>query len=283
VNAGLAAVATYVVAGAWYVTNWGQLLPDFRSQGLNAQLHTAGGSQTLTHASSALWYLQRLMDPQLYVVFAALFVVGLAFCVWKPGALVRNRYPLALVVGTYVLFTILVVKDPRYTLSLLPGVAIVATSWTDALKPRLRSVAGVAIAACAVVTFLAISFGTQLLPKQVIVDVAGQEVALFAQRGYIIGPPTHEQWYQEAFVKRVAATKPGAELWYDGPGTLWFNHSGFYYFAARYGVRFSIVPDRADFIVRRRSSPPSAPSGFRPLESHRLPDGTWATLFQRNA
>jgi hypothetical protein len=48
-------------------------------------------------------------------------------------------------------------------------------------------------------------------------------------------------------------------------------------------VALSFVRRGWDFIVVRRSSPPRALAAFVALETHRLPDATWATLYERSS
>jgi Dolichyl-phosphate-mannose-protein mannosyltransferase len=280
-NVALAAASTFAVAGPWYLAHSSELLRDIPRYSLKHSLPGNNVDPAVLSVPSAVWYLRNLLDPELYIILAGLFVVGLLLCLGKRDALRRNGYPLALVFGTYVSFTLLSTKDARYTLPLLPGVAIVATCWVDALRTRLRLICAAGITAIAVAMFWVVSFGTSLLPVQVIVSVGGEKFALFAQRGYLIGPPTHEKWQQEEIVHYSSTVAPGATAHYEGLSTIWFNKEGALYYMMREGLREIPKRRQAEVLMVRSASTPRTPRGFVALRRFSLPDGSVVTVDRR--
>src|SRR5205823_8293537 len=93
-------------------------------------------------------------------------------------------------------------KDPRYTLPMLPALAVLATSWLEYLSARARAWGAGIFVAYGALAFLTISFGTSLLPTSVGLDVPStrfnpSRLTVFAQTGYLTGAPSHEHWHQE--------------------------------------------------------------------------------------
>ena len=233
-----------LIAGPWYASNVLHLGRD-----LLANAYVAGvreGDPAVVSFESLMWYPTRLVQQHLYLVPTLLFLGGLLR--WDR----RNLYPLVLVIGSLVGFTLLQNKDARYIIPVLVGVAVIATSWL----PRRRWIEP-AFIAYAVVAFEAISFGNPFLPAEV--DV-GPAVA-FAQHGYIIGAPTHEDWHLEEAVAQVAARWPGGTVGYTGLDTIWCNPWDVRYYAAKYGLTY--VERDPDATITRGNVGVALPDGTR--------------------
>ena len=278
----LAGAVTLAICGTWYAHNW----RDVGGSSLYYSNNAVGQAQPhVASATSLFYYLWNLLDVQLYLVPLLLVGAGAVFTFRKRELARRNVYPLLMVVGTYVLFTMLKHKDPRYTLPMLPALAIVATSWLEYVGTRARAWIEGGFVAYSAIAFLAISFGTPLLPTSVAFDVPAGAVGLtratlFAQSGYIIGPPTHENWHQlEPF--RIMSRVPVAErsFGYRGPDTIWFNEHGLNYYSLLYGVRWARTGPAHFVLIRGRRGP--TPHGLTPVARWPLPDGGTLTLFRR--
>jgi 4-amino-4-deoxy-L-arabinose transferase-like glycosyltransferase len=253
---------------------------------------------------SIFWYLWNLVSHQLFLVPFALFVVGVVFLFVRRDAARVNRYPILYVSGIYVIQTLLVSKDPRYTLPIVPGVAILATYWIDLVGPRVRSWLTGAIVAYGAVTFLAVSFGAPFLPQAVEVRLdrsefvselpdftpAGDFVAfhglrMWSQQSYPLGRPSADRWYQEELFQLAASESPDRTMWYHGPpvDTIWFNDVAMRYYAWRYTVY--VVPDlnSTSFAAIRAypGEPIAVPAGFRETRSFALPDTSVLHLYRR--
>jgi dolichyl-phosphate-mannose-protein mannosyltransferase len=279
-----AAAATFAVAGLWYVHNWRLVAGSFKAYGGGGAVT---GSPPVASLTSGLWYFWNLFDQQLYVVPTILLLVGLGFCVAKRGFASRNLYPLLSLVGTYALFTLLGHKDARYTLPLLPAAAVIGTSWIDSLRAKARNWSVGVFASYGAVVFAAISFGTSLLPRNLEISLPStsfspSSLVVFAQRGYLIGPPSHENWHQEDVFRTMAAfPRAKRSFAYAGPDTIWFNAHGLSYYAFRFDAT-RVTRRRAHFLIDRGGST-GATAGFRPLRHWRLPDGGDLGLYERAA
>jgi hypothetical protein len=190
-----------------------------------------------------------------------------------------------MIVGTYVAFALLRNKDPRYMIPLLPPIAIVATSWLESVSTKARAWAGGVLVTYGAVTFLAISFGTSLLPNSVLLDVPStsftpNQVTVFGQYGYIIGPPTRENWHQVDAFETMAAHPPSQRTFaYEGPDSIWFNLHGLNYYALRYDAKWAKVA-QARFLIHRGAAR-ATPPGYARLDLWRLPDGGMLALYER--
>jgi hypothetical protein len=248
-----------------------------------------------------LWYFWNLLDNQLYLIPFLLFVAGMVFVFRRNESATKNFYPVLLIAGTYVGFTLLKNKDFRFTMPMLPAVAVVAVHWFEYLKARIRRwlIGGVVV--YSVVAFLAVSFGTRLLPKDLIIHLKpraltsdliafmpGYEIeatrvqglTIFAQHGWLVGPPSDEKWYHEAVFTEIAA-RNGTSFWYAGGDSIWFNTWGTRYYALKYGAAWVASPQEAEYLIVRGSAAPGLTNGFVRLKEYALPDAEPLRLYAR--
>jgi 4-amino-4-deoxy-L-arabinose transferase-like glycosyltransferase len=306
-NALWALLLAYVVASVWYLPNWQAFHHDATR---NADL-TLGkpGLPGVGSLTSDLWYAWDLLRFKLFLIPLLFFLagVGVALMVqervgpegtsWRRQALRRNAYPLLLIIGTYLFFSFLTNKDARYTLPLMVGVAIVATYWLTLVASRWRAWLTAFLVAYGTVVFLAISFGTSLLPRDIFIHNGRYPLTLFGQRGYIIGPPSHEQWHMVDMFDAIRSDPrpPPRALMYVGPDTIWFNFIDLLYYGQRYqtsvnyeltqgpAVPSSVGPPASGFLAVRAAagSVGSPPSGVRQVREWGLPDHTVLILYRR--
>jgi 4-amino-4-deoxy-L-arabinose transferase-like glycosyltransferase len=280
-NLAAAGIVTFLIAGAWYVHNGLSVLGSLKAY--NGPEGARLRNPHVASVQSALWYLWNLLDWQLYLVPFLLVVVGIAFTFRKHELARRNLWPILMAVGTYVAFSLLRHKDVRYTLPMVPPLAVIATSWTEYLPARARALTSAAFVAYGAVAFLAISFGTSLLPAQTTIAVPSGafspgSISVFAQHGYINGPPTSEDWHQADAFRAITAFPPSQRrVIYTGPDTAWFNRIGNHYYALRYGAEL-VALRRARFLIARDRKPMD---GFTPIRRWRLPDGGTLVLYDR--
>jgi hypothetical protein len=289
-NVAAAALIAFVVAAPWYVHNFTEIHRD-----LSYNSGTAGvisGKPALDSASSVVWYAWNLVTNQLYLVPTLFLLVGVAFFFFSDEFAERNYLPALTIVGTYVCFTLLRNKDARYTDPLLPAVAVVAVSWLRLVPRRMREWLAGAVVVYGAVAFFAISFGTGLLPRNVEVQLGSGPVAgnipslddgsitLFAQHGYVIGPPTHEQWHQEDVFRAIAsAPKPLRTFVFEGGDSIWFNTWGTRYYSLRYDATWIADQNAASFVIVRGAPTSPIPAGFTRIRSYTLPDGEPLALY----
>jgi 4-amino-4-deoxy-L-arabinose transferase-like glycosyltransferase len=283
-NIAVAALLTLGICGPWYAKNL------IKSIGFATQYAgpegVAQGNPPVRSLESATWYFWNLLDVQLYLLPFLFVLAGLAFCFVRRELAARNLYPLLTVVGTLVMFSLLRHKDPRYTLPMLPALAVVATSWLEYVSARARSVIAGVLVVYGVAAFFVISFGAPFLPKEAAVELPSTHGALpgrlvaFGQHGYIIGPPTNEDWHQADAVRFVTtAPRDEQKFTYAGPDTTWFNGFGLAYYAMRYDVTLeSLGP--AHFLIYRGPLP-TTPPGYAERRRWTLPDGTKLVAYEQ--
>jgi hypothetical protein len=229
-----------------------------------------------------------------------------------------NVLPALTIVGSYVAATALVNKDDRYTLPMLPAVALLATYWLDLLAPRTRKWVAGGIVAYGCLTFAATSFGAGFLPRDLFVYLgkrcptypyfvgrcpgprlvsgtftyrpSGNEftfrgIRIWSQNGFIDAAPSGDRWHQEDVFRTAARLSPGRTLYLEGPPIdfIWFNTFADQYFAEKHRVAWVATPDQAGVaaIWNGPGESKAAPSGFRNLESYPLPDGGTLRVYTR--
>jgi dolichyl-phosphate-mannose-protein mannosyltransferase len=313
-NIGLAAAVAFAVAAPWYLANVSNLRQT--SGGSNAA-DTLGIPPVLS-VDGALWYFWNLVSNQLFLIPFLLLVVGVVFLFLRPDARSKNFLLILTIVGSYVLCSLLRLKDDRYTLPMLPAVAVVATYWLDGLRPRLRGWLVGGFLAYAFFTFAASSFGIgaprdvfahiskscpsypyfagrcpgshvvsgtfTIAPSGVVLTERG--VRIWSDGGYWDGPPSGERWYQEQMFQEAKAAG-ASSIWFQGPPIdfPWFNGFAMYYFAYKYGITWVASPDQAQFAgIRTQPGEPAArPAGFDELRRYPMPDGGVLHLYRRGA
>jgi 4-amino-4-deoxy-L-arabinose transferase-like glycosyltransferase len=291
-----------LVGGPWYLRNFAQLATDYRNN-IAAAFQIEGDPPVLS-AASLLYYFWTLVTHQLWVVPFLFFVSGLVFLSRRAGALRTNRYPLFLIAGCLVAFTLVGNKDPRFTMPMLPAVAVVATYWIDGLRPVVRRSLGAVLAAYCAATFLAVSFGTPLLPKDLFITLPSSPfvsglpdfkptgdivtvhgVRVWAQQSYPLGAPSAERWYQEEMFQEASRRSITRTIWLQGPNvdTIWFNGFAMHYFSLRYGVTWVATLPQTDFAAVRTLAGQTAvaPSGFEQIREFSLPDRGTLRLYRR--
>lgn len=269
----VAALLAYVVASPWYIQNLGQLRIDMRNGG--AAQAALEGDPVVGSTAANLWYLKNLLTQQVFLPGFLLFMGGLAWMVMRWRRLrLEQWYPLLLVGGIYLVFTVIANKDARYTMPLLPGVALVSTLWIGSLSLKAKRIAVGVAALYSLVCIAGISFAPKFLPSNLAFTVGDLEIPVYAERGYIIGPPTHEQWgLQDVFAYLSCQPTGHRHLVYTGPDTIWFNNWDFTYYAERYNVAMT-SKESADYALTRSAKPLTGES----LLSRTLPDGTYLQL-----
>jgi hypothetical protein len=288
----LAALVALLVAEPWYFPNRTVIWHSLRYNGGEAGV--LRGSPPVASVASVVWYFWNLVANQLYLVPFLFLLAGVVFLFLNRDFRRRNLVPTLTIVGTYIGFTLLRNKDARFTDPMLPAVAILATSWLAYIPLRARTALAAAIVAYGVAAFLAISFGTSLLPRNLTVHLGSSalagniplldsgEVTLFAQHGYIFGPPTSENWHQEDLFKTIATAPPSERRFvFTGADTIWFNSWGTRYYALRYGARWVSRLDLASFLIVRGSRSAAIPASFVRIRSYTLPDGEALALYRR--
>jgi hypothetical protein len=316
-NIGLATAAALSLSLPWYVPNFAHVRADLFGGGQSNAASIYGIPPVLS-VDGFLWYFWNLVSNQLFLFPFLLLVVGAVLLFRRREARARNSLLTLTVVGSYLLSTALTNKDDRYTLPMLPAVAVLATYWLDGLRPRARSWLVGAVVAYGSLTFAATSFGVGFLPQDVFVHLgkgcptypyfvgrcpgshvvsgtftyrpSGEAVTLrgvrvWSQNGFIDGPPSGERWYQEEAFQTAARLSRSRTLYLEGPGLdfIWFNGFAAQYFSQKYRIALVETPEQADVAALWNDPGESkpAPDGYRGLRSYPLPNGGTLRMYVR--
>ena len=209
------AVAACVVAGPWYIYHAGDLGTTFAAIG-NAYEDPVRSPPQLSLASFE-WYGWDLVNQQVLAPFALAFLVGIAAAlrrlVHRP--LSASNVEPELLGGafiSYICMTLLLHKDPRYTLPALVFVAVLATGWIATLSlPRLRVCLSATVVALAAIYFVGLSAGIGgairiKLPGAQQTIISPNQLTLYQTTGWVRGGPTQDGNIQALL----------AGLWADG-------------------------------------------------------------------
>jgi Dolichyl-phosphate-mannose-protein mannosyltransferase len=203
----LFAFAVENVAGLWYVYHWTEVHSLIAPATASGSGGTAGYSalQTPPRASARnlAWYGWDLINEQVLLPFALLFLIGAVLAVVRlvrRGMTPESVEPelLAGVFISYAGMTYLTLKDPRYTLPMLVYVAVLGTGWVTRLPQRvLRTSISAAIVALAATYFVGLSTGSGgavriALPGAQNNMLYQWQLTLYETNGWVRGGPSHD-------------------------------------------------------------------------------------------
>ncbi|HEX5731317.1 MAG TPA: hypothetical protein VF131_00675 [Blastocatellia bacterium] len=162
-NLVLAAAVAIVIAGIWYVPHLDDVIAIYKVNQVGAVNENEAPLYTI---GSNLFYVHALLSTQVQVPFGALFLFGLIY------SLVRRRKGTALlslwVLSGMIAFTFVANKDARYTVPILPAVALLSVSWFTSSKPspasKLKRALKPALAAV-IVVWSVVSFMNAQYPR----------------------------------------------------------------------------------------------------------------------
>jgi 4-amino-4-deoxy-L-arabinose transferase-like glycosyltransferase len=270
VNVAAAGAIAFAICGVWYIHNWSSLRED--TFGASTRAGELTGQPVVGSLPSVLWYFWNLLDNQLYLIPFAFFVVGLVFVFLRDESARKNSLPIFTIVSTYVGYTLVWNKEFRYTMPMLPAVAVVATHWLEYVRPRVRNWLSGGLVVYGALAFLVISFGTSLLSKDIrihlkvrpytanIVQYLPPEspratgITIFAQHGFAIGAPRRERWYVDTVFKDIAAQGHDKPFWFqEDADSIWFNRDDVRYYTFKYHLPWVPSPDM--LLVMCRFSP----------------------------
>ena len=199
----LAGGLTTAIAGPYFLD---------QSESIEAQAtgHATSGQQiwygTVPYPDQATvenftWYFWNLVNNQLYLPLTIFFLIGVAWAVWRVVRCPEQRgYIPELLAGGlvgYLAISMLVVKDPRYTLPCLVFIAALGTAWIVHAGRRTR-IAAIALL-CGVAVFNTVSQNVGVggvhsldLPNAVNSPIGEYRLTVVNENGFFGGPPRRE-------------------------------------------------------------------------------------------
>ncbi len=294
----LALVAMAAVAAPWYLRHLTLPLSLFQSA------YTYGvveGDPGLDRLAGWTWYARALVY-QLGPPFAALFLVGLAFARRTRGlglCLVWLLLPLAC-------FTLVRNKDYRFTMPVLPAVALLSVGWIDRLRPSRAAVAvgGIALAVVGHAAYLGWGWGADRPLVAWVRERAGAWGVELPSH-----PPAREAWPGAALLEAVVHDRAGGprparlSVLPDHP---YLSRFTLRYQATRAGLPVRVVPawsgpplfvdyvltksgaqgpdqttgEARALMARLTAGDPTLVPLLRPVTEMALPDGSRAALYR---
>lgn len=266
-------LVAYAIASPWYVANIQQIRIDFRQNGVAQAL--IEGDPAVWSLESNIWYIKNLFLNQVHVIWGVIFIVGLFWILKSRDLIVKYRYPLIFIFGSILILTFLPNKDARYTMAILPAVAVISLSWLPFIrKSRLRIWTMGIIGFVSIFTWLNVSFGIPLLRN---ISLMGYPV--ICNGGYIIGNPSGESWHQEE-VAEITSRTENRSVRYVSMDTIWFNNWTWSYLTAKYDLDNNST--NPDIIAIRSDKPPQKPEGYNSIREYKLPDGTQLNIYEKS-
>jgi 4-amino-4-deoxy-L-arabinose transferase-like glycosyltransferase len=148
VNLALSTIVATLIASIWYVPHLNDVVGIYRVNALNATVENEAPAFSFRFLS---YYWGVLGGLQIQLLFSILFVSGLTYSIRHRA---RQDWMLYLWILSGILsFTLLANKDTRYTVPILPAVALLSVSWLDRIRMDRRMPAAAVIVAWAFVSF----------------------------------------------------------------------------------------------------------------------------------
>jgi hypothetical protein len=192
-----------VLAGPWYLGHVGQL--HHVTSAATTVAPNEVGVVTPAHSvafENVSWYFWDASNVQLRAGLLLLLLLGTVAAITSSlrDRSPRNIYPELLggALVSWVGITLITLKDPRYSLPAIVYMAVLATAWIPALRPRLRPWLVGALVVAVAASFASVDFGLggkgyQLrwaLPGAHPEKPPGQRyIAVYSTLGWLSGPP----------------------------------------------------------------------------------------------
>lgn len=226
-----------LVLSVWYLPNFHHVL---KSQLANA---TAGGAirghPDIFTLKSFLYYLFGLINDQSFFFFV-LFIIALLYLTKLKS---KNITFLAIWIGvTYLVFSLILNKDIRYIMPLLPAVALISAIGIERINNRkVKTVLIALIIIFGCVQFFAVSYGTDHLPQREYIITSLGTINLFNQNLGFAPHPIAEDWKTQEILEIINETRT-----YDTAiiGVIPDNpsiHTPIRYYSYLYNLPFSIT------------------------------------------
>ena len=277
-----------VLALPWYAYHAGQLRDQVvlhSAQANTAETNPLGGAYpTLVSVKNGLWYFWDAANIQLRLPLLVLLAVGIVLAVRScarrvgPDSVVPELLGGALV--SWLGMTLLVHKDPRYTLPGLVYMAVLATGWIATAPARRRRWLTAGLMAAVVANMAGVAFGVghpvgfSLPGAHDPSPLGSRHLTVYSPAGWLRGAPHHDGDVAAlmAGLRRVGVRT----IYWDGASTntVDFNQSGLSVLAVQEHLRLpsplspTALGPRDAFLLRRVPGPGDPPP------CQRLDDGS---------
>ena len=229
---------------AWYLVKLPEILDFLRR---NTLVGAAEGEPSVFSLQSAIYYLRLLEGEQLHALFFLLFGMGLVIGLRRklPGVALLVLW----VVSGYIGLTLLRTKDPRFTLPMLPAVALLSVGWIESVKSRgAKSALSAMVLLLSCGHYLLASFGWNRLPERVVIAEGYRgsyswHWNLYSQSYQgLLGAPRQADWPQAEILDRLMRASEDSKPIQLGviPDLPRFNHENIRLAAELRGLPFEV-------------------------------------------
>lgn len=261
INIILAITLGILVASIWYFPNIIQLC--IQLSYYSSYQGSIEGDPAIFSLNSILYYPFMLIYHT-FLPFVLLFLVGLAYLI--PPNENRKRILILWIALPYLIFTLILNKDLRYTIPYLPAVAIISSFWIFRMKNKIRNAIIVLILIIASIQFVMITNDQTLIHSNNTVKILFYPFEFPWEGSIFMHTPMEQDWKIEDILyymnedgyQRVVGVVPG---------TPRFNPQNFEYYKLRenLSLRIEYLSDHKriaeyDFIVTK--------SGLQGLSAH---------------
>ncbi len=207
-EASLAVVVAVVVASYWYVPQWA-VLSDFLA--LNTAGGVAEGDPARSSWQAVIFYVRALEGYQLFLPLFGLFVAG---SVWLARDSKSEWVPVFLwILSGWLGLMLFQNKDPRYSVPILPAVALISASIFESRKAWLA-----VLLPFLMLQHYLVSFGIRALPERVVIARGVQgpiswDWNLYTQSHFDLwGRPKKEDWKIPYVLDRIKELSAGRQV-----------------------------------------------------------------------
>lgn len=236
-------VVALVVAGPWYLSHPGAIVRELLTSNQTWQTDADPGPLSLAGIG---YYPAALLRWQLFLPFNLLAVLG-ALIAWRRRRELAGFGLLAAwFAGGLVLLWLVPNKDPRFSMPLLPALAVLSCSWlAPVTSPGRRRAAAQAAGVTLLLgygslQFHAVAFGLPFVHGR----VGPAAAPWLAEAAHFTGHPSRLDWPHEALARDIVALTPPGGLCAVMPNTAHVNFLTVRYYVARQSVPVLLRPER---------------------------------------
>jgi hypothetical protein len=271
-NAAAALLVAAAVAGPWYLAHLWTLI---RDTGKFAEAVGIREGDPPVWSRASLLYYPRALVAAVTIPWAALFVVGVLVALSRDRK--RGTLPILWLLGGGIILTLIRNKDARYLMPMLPAVALLAAAALSRLRPAgLR----VALAGALAAAGLAVAWRRDP-PRQERWPIA--EAVSWIRSASAGNPAPRVRVVPDlpSFQRHAFELDAAAERFPLDVGT-WFHFPVFADFVVTKTGEQGDRPEPSAIMSEIESPASSFAAVFRPKWNRPLPDGSVATIWQRD-
>ncbi|MCC7494620.1 MAG: phospholipid carrier-dependent glycosyltransferase [Fimbriimonadaceae bacterium] len=269
-----------LLAGPWYLSHPGATLQELR---VSNQTWRIDDDPAVLSLGGLTYYLRVLLADQIHLPLTLLALCGGAIVWLRRAELAGARWLGCWIATGWVVMTLVPNKDPRFTMPLLPALAIASTAWLAPpppgrrRPPHWRQRSGLVLAAVLLAALFlqqAVAFGVPGLPPRIGLAAA----PLWSSQAHLSCLPEQRRWPHAELARRIAqVTPPGGRIGVL-PNTAHVNYLTLRYYQAQLTLPLLLDPAHT---VRVEPLVHPTPNGPLPTVREVLAGG-WDTIVLLN-